>query len=59
MWKIHSSTSTANHVQEEVLRIGEEDPPNFRIMTQKTHTSTANIMEEAIALKRAQKPKKT
>jgi hypothetical protein len=34
-------------------------PPKFRIMTQMTHTSTANIMEEAIAPKRAQKPKRT
>jgi hypothetical protein len=28
-------------------------------MTQKTHTSTANIMEEAITPKRAQKQKRT
>jgi hypothetical protein len=38
---------------------GEEDPRKFRIMTQKTHTSTTNIMEEAIAPKHAQKLKRT
>jgi hypothetical protein len=57
MWKIRSLTSTTNQVQEEVLRLGEEkgeeDLRKFRIMIQKTHTSTANIMEEAIAPKRA------
>jgi hypothetical protein len=63
MWKIRSLTSTTNQVQEEVLRLGEEegeeDTRKFRITTQKTHTSTANIMEEAIAPKHAQKPKRT
>jgi hypothetical protein len=34
---------------------GEEDPRKFKIITQKTHISIANIMEEAITLKRAQK----
>jgi hypothetical protein len=38
---------------------GEEDARKFRIMTQKTHTSTTNIMEEAIAPKHAQKLKRT
>jgi hypothetical protein len=38
---------------------GEEDPWKFRILTQKTHISIANIMEEAIAPKRAQKLKRT
>jgi hypothetical protein len=63
MWKIRSLTSTANQVQEGVLHLGEEegeeDPRKFRIMTQKTHTSTANNMEEAIPPKRAHKPKRT
>jgi hypothetical protein len=43
--------------QEEVLRQeeeeGEEDPRKFRIMIQEIHTSTADIMEEAITPKRA------
>jgi hypothetical protein len=63
VWKIRSLTSTTNQVQEEVLRLGEEeeeeDPRKLRIMTQRTHTSTTNIMEEAVAPKRAQKPKRT
>jgi hypothetical protein len=57
MWKIHSSTNIVNQAHEEVLCLekeeGEEDPRKFRIMTQKIHTFTANIMEEVIAPKRA------
>jgi hypothetical protein len=62
-WKILSSIRTIDRAQEEVLHLGgeegEEDPRKFRIMTQKTHTCTVNIMEEVIAPKRAQKPKRT
>jgi hypothetical protein len=62
-WKTLSSIRTIDQAQEEVLHLGEEegeeDPRKFRIMTQKIHTSTANIMEEAIAPNRAQKPKRT
>jgi hypothetical protein len=38
---------------------GEEDPRNIQIKTQEIHTSTANIMEEVIAPKGAQKPRRT
>jgi spore coat protein CotH len=38
---------------------GEEDLQKFRTMIQEIHTSTDDIMEEAIAPKRAQKPRKT
>jgi hypothetical protein len=62
-WKTLSSIRTIDQAQEDVLHLGEEeweeDPQKFRIMTQKIHTSTANIMEEAIAPNRAQKPKRT
>jgi hypothetical protein len=62
-WKILSSIRTTDRAQEEVMNLeeeeGEEDPRKFRIMTQKTHTSTTNIMEEVIAPKHAQKPKRT
>jgi hypothetical protein len=62
-WKTLSSIRTIDRAQEEVLHLGEEegeeDPRKFRIMTQKTHTSIANNMEEAIAPKRAQKLTRT
>jgi hypothetical protein len=54
-WKTPSSIRTIDLAQEEVLHLGEEDPWKFRIMTQKTHTSNANIVEEDMAPKRAQK----
>jgi hypothetical protein len=38
---------------------GEEDPRNSQITTQEIHTSTANIMEEVIEPKGAQKPIRT
>jgi hypothetical protein len=62
-WKICSSIKTTDQAQEEVLHLGEEegeeDPRKFKIMTQKTHISIANIMEDDIAPKRAQKLKRT
>jgi hypothetical protein len=62
-WKILSSIRTIDRAQEEVMHLGEEegeeDPRRFRIMSQKTHTSISNIMEEAIAPKRAQRLKRT
>jgi hypothetical protein len=63
MWKTHSSIRTIGQAQEEVLHPreeeGEEDLRKFRIMIQRTHTSTANIMEEATTPKRAQRRKRT
>jgi hypothetical protein len=63
MWKILSSIRTIDQAQEEVMHLegeeGEEDPQKFRIVTQKTHTSTANIMEEVTVPKCIQKPKRT
>jgi hypothetical protein len=57
-WKTRSSIRTTDHAQEEVLHLGEEegeeDPQKFKIMTQKTHISIANLMEEATTPKRAQ-----
>jgi hypothetical protein len=38
---------------------GEEDPRNSQTITQEIHTSTANIMEVVIALKGAQKQRRT
>jgi hypothetical protein len=38
---------------------GEEDPRNSQITTQEIHSSTANIMEEVIEPKGAQKPIRT
>jgi hypothetical protein len=57
-WKTRSSIRTTDQAQEEVLHLGEEDPRKFKIMTQKTHISIANIMEEATTPKRAQKTKR-
>jgi hypothetical protein len=37
---------------------GEEDPQNSQITIQEIHTSTANIMEEVIVPKGAQKPRR-
>jgi hypothetical protein len=58
-WKIHNSHRTTDQIQEEVMHLGEEDPRNSQIITQEIHTSTANITEEVIALKGAQKPRRT
>jgi hypothetical protein len=38
---------------------GAEDPRNSQIITQEIHTSAANIIEEVIAPKGAQKPRRT
>jgi hypothetical protein len=58
-----NSIRTTDQAQEEVLHLGEEegeqDPRKFKIMTQKTHTSIGNIMEEAITPKHAHKLKRT
>jgi hypothetical protein len=63
MWKILSMTRIADQVQEEDSHPGEggeeEDPRDSRITTQETHISIVSIMEEDIALKGAQKPKRT
>jgi ABC-type oligopeptide transport system ATPase subunit len=62
-WKTLSSIRTIDQAQEEFLHLGEkegeEDPRKFKIMTQKIHTSISNIMEEAVAPKRAQKLRRT
>jgi hypothetical protein len=62
-WKVRSSIRTTDQAQEEVLHLGEEegeeDPWKFKIMTQTTLIFIANIMEEDIAPKRAQKLKWT
>jgi hypothetical protein len=63
MWKILSMTRIADQAQEEDSHPGEggeeEDPRDSRITTQETHISIVSIMEEDIALKGAQKPKRT
>jgi hypothetical protein len=62
-WKIPYSNRTIDQAQEEVLHLGEEegeeDPRKFRIMIQRTHTSTANNMEEDTTPKRTQRRKRT
>jgi hypothetical protein len=62
MWKILSPTRITDQAQEEDLHPeegeGEEDPRNSQITIQ-DRTSTASIMEEDIAPKGAQKPKRT
>jgi hypothetical protein len=62
-WKILNLTRTTGQAQEADSHLeegkGEEDPRGSRITTPKTHTSIANIMEEGIARKDAQKPRKT
>jgi hypothetical protein len=63
MWKIPSPIRIIDQAQEEDLRPGEgegeEDPRSSQTTTQETHTFTANITEEVIALKGAQKPRRT
>jgi hypothetical protein len=62
-WKIPSPIRTTDQAQEEALHPeegeGEEDPQNSRTITQETHTSIANITEEVIAPKGAQKRRRT
>jgi translation initiation factor 2 beta subunit (eIF-2beta)/eIF-5 len=57
MCKILNSTRTTDRAQEEVLRQeeeeGEEDPQKSRTTIQEILTFTVDIMEEAIAPKRA------
>jgi hypothetical protein len=59
MWKIPSPIKTTDQAQEEVLHPGEEYPRNSQTITQEIHTSTANITEEVIEAKGAQKPRRT
>jgi hypothetical protein len=61
MWKILSLTRTTDQAQEEDSHPGEgeEDPRDSRITTQETRISIVSIMEEGIALKGAQKPRRT
>jgi hypothetical protein len=63
MWKIPSLIRTTDQAQEGSLHPGEgegeEDPRNSRTITQEIHTSTANITEEVITPKGAQKPRRT
>jgi hypothetical protein len=60
MWN-PSPIRTIDQGQEEALHPGEgeEDTRNSQTITQVIHTSTANITEEVIALKGAQKPRRT
>jgi hypothetical protein len=62
MWQTLSSIRIIDRAQEVVScqeeEEGEEDPRKFRTMIQEIHTSIVDIMEEAIAPKRAQKPRK-
>jgi hypothetical protein len=63
-WKIphHSSTKTTGQAQEGVFRQeeeeGEEELRKSKIMIQEIHTFIADITEEVIALKLAQKQKR-
>jgi hypothetical protein len=61
MWKIPSPIRTTDQAQEENLHSGEgeEDPQNSQTITQEIHTSIANITEDVIAPKGAQKPRRT
>jgi hypothetical protein len=63
MWKILILTRTVDQAQEEDSHPGEgeeeEDPRDSRITTQETRTSIVGIMEEDIAPKGAQKPRRT
>jgi hypothetical protein len=63
MWKILSLTRTADQAQEEDSHPGkgeeEEDPRDSQITTQETRISIGSIMEEDIAPKGAQKPRRT
>jgi hypothetical protein len=62
MWKILSLTRIRDQAQEEDLHPGEgegrEEPRNSQITIQEIRTSTASIMEEDIAPKGAQKPRR-
>jgi hypothetical protein len=62
MWKILSPIRTIDQAQEEDLHPGEgegeEDPRSSQTITQQIHTFTANITEEVIAPKGAQKPRR-
>jgi hypothetical protein len=62
MWRIFSLTRTIDQAQEEDLHSGEEeggeDPRDSQITIQEIRTSTANIMEEDITPKGAQKPRR-
>jgi hypothetical protein len=62
-WKILSLIGIIDQAQEEVMHLeeeeGEEDPRNSQITAQEIHTSTANIMEEVITPKGAQKQRRT
>jgi hypothetical protein len=63
MWKTLTPIRTTDQAQEEVLHAGEEegeeDPRNSQTITQEIPTSTANITEDVIAPKGAQKPRRT
>jgi hypothetical protein len=63
MWKILTLTRTTDQAQEEDSHLGEgeeeEDPGDSRITTRETRISIVSIMEEDIALKGAQKPRRT
>jgi hypothetical protein len=63
MWKTLSPTRTTDQAQEEDLHPGEEegeeDPRNSQTTIQEIRTSTANITEEDITPKDAQKPRRT
>jgi hypothetical protein len=61
MWKIPSPIRITDQAQEENLHSGEgeEDPRNSQTITQEIHTSIANITEDVIAPKGAQKPRRT
>jgi hypothetical protein len=62
-WKILNLTRTTGQAQEADSRLEEgeeeEDPQGSRITTPKSSTSIASTMEEGIAQKDAQKPRKT
>jgi hypothetical protein len=60
MWKILSTIRTTDQAQEEDLHLGkgEEDPRKSQTTIQEICTSTANITEEDIVPKGAQKPRR-
>jgi hypothetical protein len=60
-WKILSQTRTVDQTKEEDSHLGEEeeDLRDSRITTQETRTSIVIIMEEDIAPKGVQKPRRT
>jgi hypothetical protein len=62
MWKILSLTRTTDQTQEEDLHLGEEeggeDPRDSQITIQEIRTSIVSTMEEDIAPKGAQKPRR-